>query len=173
MNCSAGKQRLSSYLLSSALSQRHNSLNEYFSRIDFAEILQRGSLDQNNQTHALIFSKNSSTSGFMAHFRFSFVFWNTSLHNWPISAWNSSNWSLGPDKTFLFCKLGVGVTWGHLGSLGVKIQTFSNLDSLYIKMKLSVPWLQKSGFRGDPRSSDPESGGIWGHLGSKFKDFQT
>ena len=74
MNCSAGKQRLSSYLLSSALSQRHNSLNEYFSRIDLAEILQRGSLDQNNQTHALIFSKNSSTSGFMAHFRFSFVF---------------------------------------------------------------------------------------------------
>ena len=56
------------------LSQRHNSLNEYFLRIDFAETLQSGSLDQNNQLHALIFSKNCSTSGFMAHFRFSIVF---------------------------------------------------------------------------------------------------
>ena len=39
------------------LSQRQNSLNEYFSRIDFAKTLQSGSLDQNNQTYPLIFSE--------------------------------------------------------------------------------------------------------------------
>ena len=39
------------------LSQRQNSLNEYFLRIDFAETLQSGSLDENNQTYQLSFSE--------------------------------------------------------------------------------------------------------------------
>ena len=39
------------------LSQRQNSVNEYFSKIDFADTLQRGCLDQNNQTYLLLFSK--------------------------------------------------------------------------------------------------------------------
>ena len=29
--------------------------------------------------------------------------------------------------------------WGYLGSFGVKIQSFSNLDKPYTKMKLLVP----------------------------------
>ena len=41
-------------------------------------------------------------------------------------------------KLFDFASGGVGVVWGYLGSFGVKIQTFSNLDDLYIKMK---PWV--------------------------------
>ena len=32
---------------------------------------------------------------------------------------------------------------GYLGSFGVKIQKISNLDNLYIKMKLLVTWLRK------------------------------
>ena len=153
------------------------------------------------------FFQNSPYFRFYGLVPVSACFPNISLHNWPIKAWDSSNWSLGPNKGFLFCKLGVGVTWGYLGSLGVKIQTFSNLDNniskwssrcpdykkvvsevtrghptpnqghlgsfgvkiqrfsnlgkLYTKMKLLAPWIQKGGFRGHPRSSDPESGGIW------------
>ena len=41
----------------SPLSQRQISLNLLFSRIDFAETLQRGSFDQNSQTDQVSFSK--------------------------------------------------------------------------------------------------------------------
>ena len=96
-----------------------------------------------------------------------------SSHKRPIRTLDSSNWSLWPDKSFWFYKLGIGVTWGYLGSFGVKIQTFSNLDKQYTKMKLLIPWLRKNGFRGHLRSSDPKIRGLWGHLKSKVKDFQT
>ena len=34
--------------------------------------------------------------------------------------------------------------WAYLGSFGVKIQTFSNLDKLHTKMNLLVPWWRKN-----------------------------
>ena len=40
-------------------------------------------------------------------------------------------------------------------------------------MKLLVPWLRKSCFRGLPRLSDPKFGLFRGHLRSKPKDFQN
>ena len=40
-------------------------------------------------------------------------------------------------------------------------------------MKLLIPLLRKNGFRGHLWSSDPKIRGLWGHLRSKFKDFQT
>ena len=81
-----------------------------------------------------------------------------SSHKRPIRTLDSSNWSLWPDKSFWFYKLGIGVTWGYLGSFGVKLQKCSNLDKLYTKMKLLVRWLRKNGFRGQSRSSDPKFG---------------
>ena len=165
------------------------------------------------------FFQNSPYFWFYGLVPISACFSNISLHNWPIKAWDSSNWSLGPNKGFLFCKLGVGVTWGYLGSLGVKIQTFSNLDNniskwssrcpdykkvvsevtrghptpnqghlgsfgvkiqrfsnidnLYTKRKLFVSWLEKNGFWGQTRSSDPELGAFRGHLGWKSKGLKN
>ena len=55
--------------------------------------------------------------------------------------------------------------WGHLGSSGLKTKTFSNQDKLYIKMKLLIPWLRKSGFRGRPTPGDLRSFGV------KIKNF--
>ena len=43
-------------------------------------------------------------------------------------------------------------------------------------MKLLAPWIQKRGFRGHPKSSDPESGGIrfiWGQNPKIFKPRQN
>ena len=39
------------------ISQRQNFLNEYFSKIDLAETLQRGSFNQKNKTYQHTFSK--------------------------------------------------------------------------------------------------------------------
>ena len=115
------------------------------------------------------FFQNSPYFRFYGLVPVSACFPNISLHNWPIKAWDSSNWSLGPNKGFLFCKLGVGVTWGYLGSLGVKIQTFSNLDNLYIKMKLLVTWLRKSCYQGHLTPNWGVFGVIWGQNPNIFK----
>ena len=88
-----------------------------------------------------------------------------SSHKRPIRTLDSSNWSLWPDKSLWFYKLGIGVTWGYLGSFGVKLQKCSNLGKLYTKMKLFIRWLRKNGFRGQSRSPDPKFGVfgvIWG-----------
>ena len=63
----------------------------------------------------------------------------------------------------------VGVTWGYLGSFGVKILKFQNIGKLYTKMKLLVTWLRKSGSRGHLTPN-------WGYLGSfgvKILKFQN
>ena len=77
---------------------------------------------------------------FYGSFPVLFIFEYISLHDWPIKVWDSSNWSLWPNKSFEFYKLGVGIIWGYLRSFWVKIQSFSNLDKLYIKVNLFVPW---------------------------------
>ena len=64
---------------------------------------------------------------------------------------------------------------GYLGSFGVKLHTFSNLDKLYTKMKLLLRRLGKSGFRGQSRSSDLKLGVfgvIWGQTSKIFKQGQ-
>ena len=57
----------------SPLSQRQISLNLLFSRIDFAETLQRGSFDQNSQMNQVSFFQIRPTSGFLGNFRFRLV----------------------------------------------------------------------------------------------------
>ena len=101
-------------------------LFKYFLKIDFAEILQRGSLDQNNQTQPLIFSKNCSTSGFMGNFRFRlvlkisrYIIDQSELKIAQIEAYD-------PIKIFYFASLGLGSLggiWGHLGSKSKHFQT--------------------------------------------------
>ena len=64
---------------------------------------------------------------------------------------------------------------GYLGSFGVKLHTFSNLDKLYTKIKLLLRRLGKSGFRGQSRSPDLKLGVfgvIWGQTSKIFKQAQ-
>ena len=64
-------------LANTPLSHRQNSLNENFSKVDFAETLQRGCLDRNNQTNLLIF-RNSTYFRFYGLFPIQACIWNIS-----------------------------------------------------------------------------------------------
>ena len=105
------------------------------------------------------------------------VNWGQNLINFKHGQFTHQNDALDQEITKKLFSRSTEVTRpqirGYKGSFGVKIQIFSNLGKKDMKLKLLKPWLQKSGFRGHPRSSDPKSGGIRGHLVSKSKDFQT
>ena len=63
--------------------------------------------------------------------------------------------------------------WGHLGVFGVIGGQNSNIfkprQFIYQNEALGHVIMKKLFLR----SPDPKLGGIWGHLGSKFKHFQT
>ena len=59
--------------------------------------------------------------------------------------------------------------WGYLESIRVKILKFRNLEKLYTKLNLLLTCYVKRFLR----PPDFKIGGIWGHLGSKSKYFQT
>ena len=59
------------------------------------------------------------------------------------------------------------LNWGFLGSFGVKTETFSNHDNLYIKMKLLFPSLKKVVFE-DIQVDRLQIGGYLGSFGVKI-----
>ena len=65
--------------------------------------------------------------------------------------------------------------WGHLGVFGViwgkNPNIFKPRQIIYQNEALG-PVIKKSGFRGHPRSSDPKTGGIWGHSGQNPNIFK-
>ena len=98
--------------IGSPVSQQQNSLIVYFSRIDFAELCKEVPWIKTIKRIYTVF-QNLSYFRFYGQLPAKACFSHISLHNWPIKAWDSWNWSLGLDKDFLFSKFGVGVIWGQ------------------------------------------------------------
>ena len=80
-------------------------------------------------------TKFGLTSGFMGYFKFKVVFVKSRYIIGESELGIAQVEAYDQIKVFLFSKL--------VGSLGDKIQKYSNLNKLYIKMKLLVPRLQK------------------------------
>ena len=110
----------------------------------------------------------SSLTKILAYFRFYWLFpvkacfQEISLHNRSIRAWDSPNWSLGPDKGFWFSKLGIGVPWGHLGS---KYKIFKPWENIYQNAALA-PFIKKKWFSRSSEVTWPQIEGLRCQLGS-------
>ena len=64
-------------------------------------------------------------------------------------------------------------TWGVFGVVwGQNLKVFRPRQIMYQNEALG-PVITKTGSRGRPSPHDPKFGVIWGHLGSKFKNFQS
>ena len=109
------------------------------------------------------------TSGFRAHFRFCFVF--------MISCYTSNRSELKIAQIEAYDQIKVWQikigAWGHLGAFGVirgqNHIIFKHSQIIY-QIEAQAPLVTIKKFS---RSFDPKLGEIKGHMGSKFKDFQT
>ena len=70
------------------------------------------------------------------------------------------------DTDFLFCKFGVGVTWGQNPNIFKPRQIIYQNEALCLVIKKK--WFSRSS-----EVIRPQNEGVWGHFGSKFKNFQT